>query len=239
MTRTGRRFAIVGMALVVAAAVIAVPFGRGRTAHGLVEPRTDSLLVIGASYTAGWGSTNPRLDYAHRLGAALGWKTVINAEPGAGYLSTGNDGHGSFPEQVRALPADLRPGLVVIQGGRDDDGASGAREYAAAIHTIELVRARFGDPQIVLLGDIPAQLPVGRSAIAISAALQRAARAEGVPFINPIRQHWMTAKNLPGFRSDVPGHPDDAGHAYIAYRLAADLQQLSHGRIRPVCPIAA
>jgi hypothetical protein len=181
------------------------------------------LLIIGASYSAGWGASNPRLDYAHRLAADLGWPVTISAEPGAGYISTGNNGHDSFIEQLRSLPSALRPGLVLIQGGRDDIGRSAASEERAVAQTLAAVRAKFGNPQIVMLGDVPASLPVAHDAVQMNDLLARVAAREHVGFIDPIRQHWISAQDATAFRSAVPGHPNDAGHAYIAHRLLIDL----------------
>jgi len=218
-------FAIVASGAVTASAVA------GSHETELRNPRNHSLLIIGASYTAGWGASSPGQDYAHRLADALGWPATISAEPGAGYLSRGNNGHDSFRQQIAALPASLRPGLVIIQGGRDDSHQPAARERMAVDATIAAVRARFGDPEIVLVGDIPATLPVGAVAVATSDVLARAARADGVVFVNPIAERWTTPANSVAFRSSIPGHPNDAGHAYIADRLLADLSARSGATI--------
>lgn len=201
------------------------------SSHELHAPREKSLLIIGASYSAGWGATNPRLDYAHRLAADLGWPTSISAEPGAGYVSRGNDGHGSFLEQIQALPSTLRPGLVIIQGGRNDIGQAAAQEEQAVERTLVAIRAKFDDPQIVMVGDVPASLPVAKSAIITNDLLGRAAAHDHAVYIDPIREHWITPADAVAFRSDVPGHPNDAGHAYIAHRLLDDLEARSGNAI--------
>jgi lysophospholipase L1-like esterase len=225
-----RAFAIGGAAVAITAAAVALALTTTLAAPAAARPAAPTpvatqprLLVIGASYTAGWGATNVDLDYAHQLGDELRWPTRISAVPGAGYLSPGRNGHGTFVQQIHALPAGLRPELVIIQGGRNDGGRNLTQEYAAVRRTIQAARARFGDPTIILLGNIPAHLPLDRASLATNTVLARAAASERVRFINPIAEHWMTAANLPGFRSNVPGHPNDAGHAYIAERLFGDL----------------
>lgn len=233
--------AIVAVAAVIAlaATVVAVPAHAdpiagppARLASARLHvPKQHSLLIVGASYTAGWGSTNPRLDYAQRLAADLGWPATVTAEPGAGYISRGDNGHDSFLQQVDSLPATLRTGLVIVQGGRNDSGRPAAQERAAVLATIDAIRARFDDPQIVMLGDIPATLPAGRSVVATNEVLERAAASQHVAFVDPIREHWMTPADVAAFRSPIPGHPNDAGHAYIAHRLAVDLCTLSDGAI--------
>jgi GDSL-like Lipase/Acylhydrolase family len=209
--------------VIVAAGAATASAAAGSHPAQLRDPRNHELLVVGASYTAGWGASSPQLDYAHRLAAALDWPATISAEPGAGYLSRGNDGHDSFRQQIAALPASLRPGLVIIQGGRNDAHQPATRERAAIDATIAAIRAKFGNPQIVMVGDMPASLPVGAAAIATDDTLSRAAHDDDAVFIDPIREHWTTAQNAIAFRSSIPGHPNDAGHAYIAARLLADL----------------
>jgi acyl-CoA thioesterase I len=226
------------LAIIVAitiAMTVAVTAGAGpasaNTGSELRPVRNHNLLIVGASYTAGWGATNPRDDYAERLAAELGWPTEITAEPGAGYLSRGNNGHDSFRQQIASLPSSLRPGLVIIQGGRDDIGQPAAKERAAVAATIAAIRAKFGDPQIVMVGDIPATVPVASNAVATNNLIAQIAMHEHAVFIDPIREHWMTRADARAFRSHIPGHPNNAGHAYIAQRLLMDLAHRSDGTI--------
>lgn len=225
--------AVITAAVTASAIVLTlVASSAGATTDGELHcPRSQSLLIIGASYSAGWGATSPRLDYAHRLAAELGWPTTISAEPGAGYISAGDNGHDSFIEQVQSLAPTLRPGLVIIQGGRDDIGQPVAQEALAAARTLAVVRAKFRDPQIVMVGDIPASLPVARDAIGINDLLERVATKERVMFVDPIHERWISSADAAAFRSTIPGHPNDAGHAYIARRLLIDLNTRSGGAI--------
>lgn len=218
-----KRALIIALAAVVSAVVVTAvaPLAGARSQR----PASQRLLIIGASYTAGWGASNERYDYAHRLAAELGWPTRISAEPGAGYLSCGDDRHGSFLEQIAALPPTPRPSVVLLQGGRNDIGRPAAAEAAAVEQTLVAVRARFDDPKIVMVGDIPASVPVGRAAVAANALLAQVAHVEHAQFIDPIRDQWISSADARAFRSDVPGHPNDAGHAYIAHRLRVALSQ--------------
>jgi len=131
----------------------------------------------------------------------------ISAEPGAGYLSRGDDGHGSFLEQIAALPATPRPSVVLIQGGRNDIGQPAAAEAVAVEKTLAGVRAKFGDPRIVMVGDIPASVPVGPRAVAANELLARVAHADHAQFIDPIRDRWISSADARAFRSDVPATP--------------------------------
>jgi lysophospholipase L1-like esterase len=230
MKRTPALIGALVVAIAVAVTVAAAP-ASASAATELRPVRNHNLLIIGASYTAGWGASSPDEGYAHRLADDLGWPTEVSAEPGAGYLSRGDNGHDSFRQQIASLPSTLRPGLVIVQGGRDDIGQPAAQERAAVADTIAAIRARFADPQIVLVGDIPAAVPVAPNAVAINALLARVAASEHGVFINPVHEHWMTRADTAAFRSPIPGHPNDAGHAYIAKRLLGDLAQRSGGAI--------
>jgi acyl-CoA thioesterase I len=220
----GRTILVGALVAVLAAVAIEIAVPSGATPQHGTPSAPPSVLFVGASYTAGWGATSPQLGYAHDAAAELGWNATYSAEPGAGYVTAGNDGHGSFAQQVAALPANLRPRLVIIQGGRNDAGTPAAIEDAAVAKTLSAIRAKFADPKIVMLGDVPSRLPLDSATVATNDDLAADARTDGATFIDAIAENWMTTANLPGFQSNVPGHPNDAGHLYIAHRLVADLQ---------------
>ncbi|HTZ43922.1 MAG TPA: SGNH/GDSL hydrolase family protein [Jatrophihabitans sp.] len=199
----------------------------------LGTPHQHSLLFLGASYTAGLGATSPHRGYAEQLAATLGWPAEIAAVPGAGYLNAGPHGHDTFAEQLTRLPANLNPGLVVIQGGRNDGGFTATRLRAAACATVRQARRKYAEAEVVMLGNVPFSQRVSAGQKRVESALTAASRSCRVAFVDPIAERWITRQNAARLVGRVPGHPNDAGYSYIAQRLLADLERLSHHRILP------
>ncbi|TAM88932.1 MAG: SGNH/GDSL hydrolase family protein [Jatrophihabitans sp.] len=181
------------------------------------------ILFVGASYTAGLGA-NPATDgYAYLVGRYLHRPVSIDAVPGSGFVNPGPRDGGTFAERIARLPASLDPGLVVLQGGRNDAGCSRLRLWRAALQTVELARHRFRHARLAFLGPVPGRLPVHRSVREVEAVLQEVARDQNVIFIDAIAQGWITRQNVAGFAGPVPDHPNNAGYAFIARRVADDL----------------
>lgn len=203
-------------------------------ALGAVNRR--DLLFVGASYTASVGATSSARGYAAQVGERLGWPERVMAVAGTGYLNPGRHGQGTFAERIASLPAGLRPGLVVVQGGRNDAAYPPARLQAAVCATVGLIRERFYRPQVVVIGNVPGSLPISAGQRGVEHAIAAAAHACLVAFIDPIAENWITAANVRRYAGPVPGHPNDAGYAYIADRVVADLHRLSNGRIAAAHP---
>ncbi|SOD71460.1 lysophospholipase L1-like esterase [Jatrophihabitans sp. GAS493] len=188
--------------------------------------RSRRLLVVGASYTEGLGASSPEQGYAYQLGRELGWPTTVDGASGTGFLNPGPRDQGTFAARIRRLPSSVAPGIVLLQCGRNDAQYPGAEVRRAVISTIKLIRSLYPEAQLTFLGPIPGALPVQPDLADDQRLLAQTARAERVPFIDPIAERWITPKNERRFSGPVPAHPDDAGYAYIAGRVAADLRAL-------------
>ena len=194
-------------------------------------PARHQLLFIGASYTAGLGASSPEHGYAGQVAERLGWPAHVYAVPGSGYLNGGPHGGDTFGQQIARIPAGLRPGLVVLQGGRNDAGFPSSALRTAACGTARQLRQKFAGAQLVMLGNIPFGQTVPAAQRLVEHVLATAARSCHVPFIDPIAEGWITRANAGQLVGTVPGHPNDAGYRYIAERLVADLGTLSRHRI--------
>ncbi len=217
---------IVGVAMValVVGAVVVHGYRSPVTEPRLTDHdvRVRSIAVIGDSYTTGGPEGG--------LGAN-GWTTragqmllrdgrpvtaSVAAEGGAGYGVRGN--HGSlFTDLVpRAVTAD--DAVVVFFGSRNDDVADPGL-LAGAMHDA-LARARDLAPSATLLvigppwptADVPAAIWRVRDTLAAQTWLV------GGEFVDPLAEGWFVG------RPDLIGadgiHPTDAGHAYLAERIA-------------------
>jgi lysophospholipase L1-like esterase len=181
------------------------------------------LLFVGASYSIGLGATEPSAGYPTLVAAHLHRPYAVDAVSGTGFQNPGRHDAGTFAQRIARLPVVPAPGIVIIQGGRDDTRYPSAKEYASALETIQLAQRRFLSAQVVVLGPIPASLPVSRKVTEIRSAINRACATAHAGFIDPITLRWITPANVRAFSGHVRGHPNDAGYAYIAGKLMAAL----------------
>jgi lysophospholipase L1-like esterase len=202
------------------------------TAHGadVLGPLSrDRILFLGASYTWGLGAIPHTAGYAYQVGRDLGWPVLVDGASGTGFLNPGLHDQGTFADRVTRASTAFDPGLVVLQGGRNDIGYPPARLREAVVRTVQLARDRFRHAQVALLGPIPAELPISRGTAVVDEQLRAAARAARAPYIDPVAEGWMTPANVIAYAGPVPLHPNNAGYAFIAGRLTADIRTLISG----------
>ncbi|HEY5334509.1 MAG TPA: SGNH/GDSL hydrolase family protein [Mycobacteriales bacterium] len=192
----------------------------GESAQAITAGR---LLFVGASYSIGLGATAPSNGYPSLLADRLHRPYTVDAVSGTGFQNPGRHHAGTFAQRIARVPTLPAPRIVIIQGGRDDTRYPGSEEYAAVLGTITLAQRRFTAAQVVVLGPIPASLPVSAKVAAIRSAIGRACATAHAGFIDPITQRWITPANEHLFGGHVRGHPNDAGYAYIAGKLMAAL----------------
>ncbi len=101
---------------------------------------------------------------------------------------------------------------------------SPASLHDAVQETIRATRERWPHARVVILGAIPADLPLSPGILGVEATLKQAAAETDAPFIDPIAQSWITTANEHRYIGAVPQHPSNSGYAYLASRLAPQLQ---------------
>lgn len=190
------------------------------------RPDRPTMAVIGASYSAALGATSPRRGYAPVAGAQLGWRVQVSAVAGTGYLNPGPRHQGTFLQRLRRMHGAHRPEVVLIQGGRNDVHFRPRLLRSAVCATVAGARAQFAGAHVVLLGDVPFHVPVPAAQRRVARTLWSAATQCRAEYVNPIAERWITRSNEARFLGPIPGHPNDAGYAYIAHHLVANLRRL-------------
>jgi lysophospholipase L1-like esterase len=190
-----------------------------RTARGI-----PAMAIVGASYTAGVGPSNPALSWAVGLARLLRWNAVVYGVSGAGYVHAGG-GQWTVSRMLASerLPA-LDPALVIVQAGHDDAGIPAAAERRGVRQAIGLIRAQAPHARIALITVFTGRSPSHSAALyrtdrAITAAGIAAGRQ--VIIMDPLTGHWMFQHFHGGL------HPTAAGDAWIAGQVAAILR--AHG----------
>ncbi|GGF46877.1 hypothetical protein GCM10010922_23300 [Microbacterium sorbitolivorans] len=184
------------------------------------------MLVFGDSWTYGLAATDAAHAYPHLTGEILGWDVDAIGENGSGYLHPGQNG-GFYGTRVAELDPDLEPDIIVVQGSINDRGESLSALPRAAKAVWQAFEHTYPDADLVVLGPAPSVLPIEENVEKIDEALSQLAADEGLDYISPIAEGWLTDDNIGDYiDASAANHPSDAGHAYLAERLAADLSQL-------------
>jgi lysophospholipase L1-like esterase len=181
------------------------------------------LLVIGASFAAGVGvDLNPQLAWPGILGQRTNYRVVVSADPGAGFVNRGDGGLGPFSQLLaNADVATLKPSLVLIQGGHNDQGVNDPAETRAVEALFQTIHQEAPQARVGLLGffDTSRVGPAPLSILDTDATIVSAARS-AVPDLlvfDPLRSHWV----FPRIRDHL--HPTAAGHKKIAGYVAGGL----------------
>jgi lysophospholipase L1-like esterase len=180
------------------------------------------LAVVGASFSAGVGARNPRDGWPYLLARLGGWRVLVSADSGAGFLNAGAGQRGPLSRLAARIDfARLQPALVIVQGGFNDIGAPVdqiTRRVNELINNLHRV-----DPtaRLVILSTFSPNRGATRAGLATNRAIIRAAQAAEPPIviIDPVAEHWSFPRTVDGF------HPSPAGHRWIANRIAADLRR--------------
>jgi lysophospholipase L1-like esterase len=187
-----------------------------------LDSRLNHLAVVGDSYTTGTdeGGVGPK------AWTALAWHTLarggvriaadVAAEGRAGYGMSGD--HGSIFEDLTDRAVKRDDALVVFFGSRNDQGVD-LRVLAEKVgETFDLARHLARRARFLVIGPPWPTADVPPSILQIRDVLNAEARAAGAAFVDPIGDRWFVD------RPDLIGpdgvHPNDAGHAYLADKIA-------------------
>jgi lysophospholipase L1-like esterase len=189
-------------------------------------------MFLGDSYTTGRLGQIPELTYAADTARTLGWQVIIAGYRGTGFVAKGHIAKNFldlFVEQLAWRPA---PDLVIVSGGHNDQlhspeaVADGARGLLSTIQHTWTTKTRVLVVGPMWGGDPTPQVEDVRD------ALEGVASEQHVPFIDPLKERWITGDRVQGtgnapryiLRDGI--HPSAEGARYIATRLVADLRTL-------------
>lgn len=201
-----------------------------------VPLKNDRLAALGDSFTGG-SSQNTGSGagtWLTRFARLLGYEDVWNSSiGGTGYVAD-NSGT-SVPFGTRAVRdiASNSPDRVIIWGGYNDTSSSQTAIDAAA-RSLYRDLATYLDSYMVVVGPASSTGTPTAAQTATAATLRAAAADWGMPFIDPLTgavydgrgnlvfqgTAWITTANATAYIGADATHPNDAGHTYIAHRMA-------------------
>ena len=213
-------------AVVSAVVVLAAIVGHTRTVvpyelinRGSVDNR---VAVVGDSYTTGTdeGGRGPQswTAQAWQLLAAQGLtvNADVAAEGGAGYGVRGN--HGSVFEDLTVRAVKRDDVLVVFFGSRNDQPVDQQKFPLMVGETFQIARHVAPSAKFLVIGPPWPTANPPADVLTVRDTLRNQAVAVGAVFIDPIVEGWFVG------RPDLVGtdgvHPTDAGHAYLAQKIA-------------------
>jgi acyl-CoA thioesterase-1 len=190
---------------------------------GIELPSEPVLLILGDSYTAGDGADQPDQGWAYVVAGRLGYPTNIDGVSGTGFAWGGgaqDERGGEYEVRLRDIAANpaFVPNVLILQGGQNDSQIANPDEVeAATTQTIEAARRFWPGIQVVVLGPSAPQ-PLAEELRGVNNAVRAGTAAASAPYVDAVEAGWFTSANSQGFNADG-GHPNTAGHAYIAEKF--------------------
>ncbi|MGV0794909.1 Rv0518 family GDSL lipase [Mycolicibacterium sp. XJ1819] len=180
------------------------------------------VAVIGDSYTTGGdlggvGSSN----WTARAWQALAQQGIpitadVGAEGGAGYGTRGE--RGSLFEDLTARTVRPDDALVVFFGSRNDQPVNPAQLSILTYGTLQLARRIAPSATFLVIGPPWPTADPPEAVLRIRDTLQYQAGLAGAVFFDPIAAGWFVGQ--PNLIGSDGVHPTDAGHAYLADKIA-------------------
>lgn len=219
-------------AVVMVAGVVAVVAGTGYLSRDHESPRhyetvplsasPNRIAVVGDSYTAGYEDTGRgAANWTERAWQNLAGRGVyvsadVAAEGGAGYGVRGNRGALYGDLTRRAVRPD--DALVVFFGSRNDQDVEPGELSRLIADTLGLARRTAPGARMLVIGPPWPTADVPGNVWRIRDVLSTEARVVGAEFVDPLAERWFVG--LPDLIGPDGVHPTDAGHAYMADRIA-------------------
>lgn len=223
---------VLTFAVAMVTGVVAVVAGTGYLARDHETPRhyetvplsasPNRIAVIGDSYTSGYEDTGRgAANWTERAWQNLAGRGVyvsadVAAEGGAGYGVPGN--HGSLFGDLTRRVVQPDDALVVFFGSRNDQDVDPGELSRLIGDTLGLARRTAPGARMLVIGppwptaEVPGNVWRIRDLLAIQA------RIVDAEFVDPLAERWFVG--LPDLIGPDGVHPTDAGHAYMADRIA-------------------
>jgi lysophospholipase L1-like esterase len=180
------------------------------------------IAVIGDSYTTG----TPEGGQGSKTWTSRAWQQLtrqgiqlapdVAAEGGAGYGVPGDHGNVFAGLANRVIRPD--DALVVFYGSRNDQPVDPALMSGDIHDALEVARRVAPKAQLLVIGPPWPTADVPPVVTNIRDVLANEAHAEGATFVDPIAERWFVGS--PELIGPDGVHPTDAGHAYMANKIA-------------------
>nr|WP_236778902.1 SGNH/GDSL hydrolase family protein [Agromyces seonyuensis] len=186
------------------------------------------VLVVGDSYSAGYGLGADDRPWQDIVAERLGWDLDVDAVGGTGFVKdTGTDGStaASYRERLRHLSLDQAPDVVVLQGGLNDYPYDADLVAMAVEATVETAKAQWPDARVVVFGPVAPSVQEGPRMSRLRDPIRTAALAAGADYVGPTdADRWIDADLDAAVAFDAL-HLNEEGHRLLARRFIAEWQR--------------
>ncbi|MGI3779370.1 MAG: SGNH/GDSL hydrolase family protein [Janthinobacterium lividum] len=189
-------------------------------------PAQPRVLLVGDSYTEGWGADPTTRGFAYRIAEPLGWRLTRDGIGSTGYTNVGLKQQGTFAERLWRHPADAYD-LVVLQGGSNDERRSEAEITEAVDLTIRTVHRRYPGAQLLVMGPIEPYGTVTARRAKVTRVLTASTAKSSLLLIDPTAEHWFVTGDSVTLVNPAKGHPNNAGYGRITWIFLRDVRALS------------
>jgi hypothetical protein len=187
-----------------------------------LEVSVNRVAVIGDSYTTG----GPEGGQGAKGWTTRAWQILaqqgtpitasVGAEGGAGYGTRGN--RGSIFEDLTARTVEPDDALVVFYGSRNDQAVDPTQLSVLVYGTFQLARRMAPSAKYLVIGPPWPTADPPPEILRIRDILRYQAGILGATFVDPIAAGWFVGH--PELIGKDGVHPTDAGHAYMADKIA-------------------
>jgi lysophospholipase L1-like esterase len=180
------------------------------------------IAIIGDSYTAGSGEGGngprswPELATVLLTRQGIEVDADVAAEGGAGYGLRGS--RGSAFEDLTAQAVRRNDDLIVFFGSRNDQPVDPQKFSSLAADTFHLARFAAPAAKVLVIGPPWPTASPPSAVLKIRDSLREQAAAVGAVFVDPITEGWFVGQ--PDLIGQDGVHPNDAGHVYMAEKIA-------------------
>lgn len=183
--------------------------------------------VFGDSWTAGYSAAPSSNGYAYKLADAMGWQNTVEGVSGTGFVNVGPNKEGAYAARLASMKPRPDVELLVIQGGLNDASQRSDAFRQAVLDALSAAAQAFPAAKIVILGPSSPTVPVGPGLSFVNSTLYEVAQTKKLNYISPINDGWIDASNVAKIIDPKTGHPNTAGHAYLAEKAAAAMRAIS------------
>lgn len=193
-----------------------------------------SLLVIGDSFVAGAGVTDPGQSYPAVLAQATGMRLSVDGQGGTGFVNDAHGtGNGDTSKMIDRLDADGQrfpdASVVVIDAGRNDLRYPVDQVGSEVSEYLDRARAQWPTADIVVV--VPAfikEQPFDGYRDVLN-RFENSASKVGATLIDPTAEGWYQNVDVATLVSADKVHPNADGARLIAERMEQSLR--SHGLV--------
>lgn len=205
------------------AATSTVPPKAPALLHLPAQPR---VLLMGDSYTEGWGADPTTEGFAFHVTGPLGWHLTRDGIGATGYEDVGLKQQGTYPQRLWMHPADSYD-LVVLQGGSNDEKAPEADIAKAVDLTVRTAHRRYPSAQIPVMGPVAPNGTVGANRAKVNRVLRAYTTQHSLPLIDSAAEKWFVNGDAATMVNPEKGHPNNLGYAHIADLFVRDVRAFS------------